>query len=527
MTAGLEVGGLLAGYRIESVLGRGGMSVVYLAEHLKLGRKVALKVLASEVAADASFRERFVRESRVAAGLDHPNIVPIYEADEADEHLFIAMRYVRGTDLEGLIHDQGPLPVERAIPIVRQVASALDAAHAQGLAHRDVKPANILIATGAGPGATDHAYLSDFGITKRLSYQAGKTRTGELLGTVDYIAPEQIQGSEVDGRTDVYSLGCVLYKSLTGEVPFARPDEIAVLWAHLNEDPPSVTAVRPDLPAGLDTVVATAMAKAPEDRYPTCGEMTAEAQREAGVGSMGAAAQAGPVRVLRRPARRAAAARRRPGGRPRRRVLLAAGAVVAVLAVVAGVVLATGGGPSPTGNAPTVLRRINVQKDQLTSRPVPGVRGALGLAVGGGEVWVVAPRSVVRLVPGEAGSRKAVPLDFNPSDVAVAAGSVWVSGKQNGGGGVVARINPETVAIDSTCEEPLPHEVDRLAVSPRALWALSGQAGLLTEIDPVSCPTGCRGHGSGTRTYRGQAKRDLSQKRHDTTLCGGDPNSVP
>ena len=202
MSRTISVGDTVSGYRIESILGRGGMAVVYVAEHDRLKRKVALKVLSPEIAADETFRQRFVAESERLAAVDHPNIIPIYEAGEDDDLLFIAMRYVESTDLKQLISDEGGLDPDRAVAIVTQVAGALDAAHAKGLVHRDVKPANILVAVGAGADGGDHAYLSDFGLTKRTQETSGLTRTGFFMGTIDYIAPEQISGKGVDGRTD-------------------------------------------------------------------------------------------------------------------------------------------------------------------------------------------------------------------------------------------------------------------------------------------------------------------------------------
>src|SRR5437763_900722 len=251
MAGSLGAGAEFAGYRVERLLSRGGMSVVYLAEDLKLGRRVTLKILAPDLASDPSFRARFMNESRIAAGLDHPNIVPIYAAGEGEGHLFIAMRYVRGTDLDVLIREEGPLSHRRTAAIVRQVASALDAAHREGLVHRDVKPANILVTPGGGPDA-DHAYLTDFGITKRPAQGAITTRTGEIMGTVDYVAPEQVEGKPVDFRADVYSLGCVAYQSLTGHVPFERESDLAVLWAHVHEKAPKASARRAELPPGVD-----------------------------------------------------------------------------------------------------------------------------------------------------------------------------------------------------------------------------------------------------------------------------------
>ncbi|HEX9235366.1 MAG TPA: serine/threonine-protein kinase, partial [Actinomycetota bacterium] len=207
-----RIGSVIAGYRIDSLIGRGGMSVVYLAEDLNLGRKIALKVLAPELAGDARFRERFVRESRLAASLEHPNIIPIHDAREADGVLYIAMRYVEGTDLKGLIKEEGRLDPGRTLSIVGQVAGALDAAHARGLVHRDVKPGNILIARASESGGPEHVYLSDFGLTKRATSDSGITATGQFVGTLDYAAPEQFEGKPLDGRTDQYSLGCCLYE---------------------------------------------------------------------------------------------------------------------------------------------------------------------------------------------------------------------------------------------------------------------------------------------------------------------------
>src|SRR6266498_3055477 len=257
----VRVGTELAGYRIESVIGRGGMGVVYVADHLRLKRKAALKVLAPELASDERFRERFVIESELAASLEHPNIVPIYDAGEADGLLYIAMRLIEGRDLKTLIEREGSLDPDRTVSLISQVASALDAAHAKGLIHRDVKPANVLI------GGTDHAYLTDFGLTKRPDQTTGLTKTGQFMGSLDYAAPEQFEGKPLDARTDVYSLGCVAYECLTGEVPFKADNQAALVYAHLLTAPPVPSAKRPELPPGLDVVVAKAMAKKPEDRY--------------------------------------------------------------------------------------------------------------------------------------------------------------------------------------------------------------------------------------------------------------------
>jgi serine/threonine protein kinase len=270
-------GAEIAGYRIESVIGRGGMAVVYRAEDSRLGRKVALKLLAPVLAQNHHFQQRFIRESRLAASLDHPNIVPIFEAGESDGHLFIAMRYVPGSDLKAVLAEEQRLSPARLLRLFVQIGDALDAAHLLGLVHRDVKPGNILVSSvveHSGHAHPDHVYLTDFGLTKRTSSLSGSlTDTGHFLGTVDYVSPEQIQGGPLSPATDTYALGCVLYEALTGQLPFNRDDDAAVLWAHLVEMPPPVTVARPDLPPAIDDVVNRAMAKAPEDRYDSCSDM--------------------------------------------------------------------------------------------------------------------------------------------------------------------------------------------------------------------------------------------------------------
>ena len=277
------IGSEFAGYRLESLAGHGGMSIVYRAEHLSLGRTVALKLLAPQLSEDQGFRDRFTQESRLAASLDHPNIIPIYEAGEEGEVFWIAMRYVAGSDVKNLLKREGPLDPERAVEIVVPVASALGAAHGKGLVHRDVKPANILLASGEGMEDESHVYLSDFGVAKQ-SASRGLTKTGIFVGTAEYASPEQIEGKELDGRADVYSLGCVLYECLTGAPAYDRDSEVALMYAHLLEQVPSVTAVRPDLPAEVDELVAKAMAKSRDDRFATAREFAVEARSVLGRG---------------------------------------------------------------------------------------------------------------------------------------------------------------------------------------------------------------------------------------------------
>ncbi len=272
MSSSTRVGTEVAGYRLEQVLGRGGMSVVYVAEHIRLGRKVALKLLAPALSEDESYRERFIRESRRAAELDHPNIIPIYDAGEGDGQLYIAMRLVEGADLKALIKRDGPLQLGRTLFMLEQVAGALDAAHERDLVHRDVKPSNILVSE-----PSDRVYLTDFGVVKHTASR-GLTKTGFFIGTVDYAPPEQIEGLPLDPRTDVYALGCVFYECLTGRAPFDRDGEVAVMHAHLTEPPPKLTTSRPDLPKALNQVVATAMAKSKDERYASCDDLIVAAR---------------------------------------------------------------------------------------------------------------------------------------------------------------------------------------------------------------------------------------------------------
>ncbi len=289
----------IAGYRIEDEIGRGGMAVVYRARDLRLDRTVALKLLAPELARNDVFRRRFEGESQAAAAIDHPHIVPVFEAGEADGILYIAMRYVRGEDLRRLLDRHGPLALEAACRIGSQIASALDAAHAHGLVHRDVKPGNILLAEGIDADHPEHAYLTDFGLTKKSLAAGGLTSTGQFVGTLDYVAPEQISGRPVDARCDVYSFGCVLYEMLAGRPPYRADDDLGLLGAHLSAPPPRLTGLRPDLPAEVDTVLARALAKAPGDRFARCTELVA-ALRGCGEGRSrptGAAPGHPPTRV--------------------------------------------------------------------------------------------------------------------------------------------------------------------------------------------------------------------------------------
>src|SRR4051794_26943234 len=317
----LPAGSVLAGYRIVSLLGEGSTGAVYLAERPG-GEQVALKVLAPEFAEDERFRKRFVRESEIAAGLNHPHVVPILDFGDR----YIAMRRIEGCDLRALLAREGALEPDRALTLLGQIASALDDAHARGLVHRDVKPANILV-------DGEHAYLADFGLAKHASSASSLTGERSFVGTIAYVSPEQVKGEKVDGRADVYSLGCVLHEALTGAPPFDRESELAVVYAHLNELPPRASDVRPGLPDQLDAVLRKAMSKEPRRRYASCGEMIAA----------GRTALSDP--------------RRRRSRRVPPAALLGAAAAAVAIAVVA---VATGGGHDAQSGRPAHAQPLAV-----------------------------------------------------------------------------------------------------------------------------------------------------------------------
>jgi Protein kinase domain len=328
------LGEAFGGYTIESSLGRGGMGAVYLATHARLDRKVALKVIAPELADDEEFRARFLRETQLAASLEHPNVIPIYDAGEVDGVLYLAMRYVAGPSLRTVLRERGPLSVEQTRAIARQIGDALDAAHTAGLVHRDVKPANVLLSE-----PDERAFLCDFGLARRRD-SGDLTQTGSFLGSVDYAAPEQIEGRPVDGRADVYSLGCVLFHCLAGRAPYVGDTEYAVLHAHVAGRAPLVSGERADLPRALDAVLLNALAKDPDGRYATAGGLA-----DAFADALDATRAAPVVRPSR--------ARRR---------LLAASLVALVVLAVAGAVAAVlairGAGDEAASGAPTLRATV-------------------------------------------------------------------------------------------------------------------------------------------------------------------------
>ncbi|HEU5106285.1 MAG TPA: serine/threonine-protein kinase [Solirubrobacterales bacterium] len=341
-----------AGYRIESRIGRGGMGILYLALEPGLERRVALKLIAPEAAADEVFARRFAEESRIAAAIEHPNVVPIYAAGEEDGVPWIAMRYVAGSDLGRRLAQAGQLEPEHAVALIAQVGKGLDVIHASGLVHRDVKPANVLL---SGEPGSEHAYITDFGVARNVATESGLTQTGRFVGTLDYVAPEQISGETIDARVDVYALGCLLYKLLTGEVPFPREGEAARLYAHLHDPPPAPSLYVPSLPMALDDVVVRAMSKAPEDRYPSAGDLGRAAQAALSGTTVsapertvatGAAATREAVRPTEETAKLAPASDPPPG---RRRPLLVGGLLALIAAAVAVALIASGGGGDGSG----------------------------------------------------------------------------------------------------------------------------------------------------------------------------------
>jgi YVTN family beta-propeller protein len=390
----IAAGEIVAGYRIEALVGSGGTGEVYRARDSRLERPVALKLLAPRVASDDRFRERLLRESRLAASLDHPNVIPVYEAGESDGRLFIAMRYVDGIDLRALLRQHGALEASRTIDLARQVAAALDAAHERGLVHRDVKPSNVLIDR---PGTQEHCYLADFGLTQSAS-DTGPTE-GQLMGTIDYVAPEQIRGDRSDGRADQYALACLVFECLTGTLPHHRDSSIATLFAHLEEPPPAASERRSDLPSGVDAVLARAMAKLPEERFETCGSFV-----DAAADALGLEEQ------------------------PARRRWPLAAVVVAALAALASTAALLLTGSEPASAAPVgALVQIDAATNAVVNRT--SVRGHPGqLAVGPGGIWVSDFRTgaLWRYEPRTEGL-ESIATSGEPRDLAVHGDSVYVA----------------------------------------------------------------------------------------------------
>jgi YVTN family beta-propeller protein len=471
------------------------MGVVYRAEDLRLGRKVALKLLASPVTEDARFRSRFLAESRLAASIDHAGIVPIYEAGESDGQLYIAMRYVEGIDLGSLLHREGALAPRRAVELVAQLGHALDAAHARGLAHRDVKPSNALIAM---EGAEEHVYLADFGLTEQIATAGGVTAGDRLVGTVDYLAPERIAGEAADGRADLYSLGCVLFEALVGAAPFPRDSEVATMYAHLEEDPPLASECRPGVPVALDAVIARALAKDPEDRWQSGGELAAAARAAS-------APKLSPARRARR--------------RQTRRLVPPAVVVLAALTVAAVIVVDRSGGGAlavadadavavidpgkhslladiPVGSSPSqvaagagalwvaneaggTVSRID-PRTRAVSQTISVGNGPTAVATGAGGVWVVnsLDGTLKWISPATKEVVKTIQVGNSPSGVCVTAGAVWVASTYDR---TIVRFDPVTLG---TTKSSLGDEPTQLACGGGSIWATSQSAGTVTQLSP-------------------------------------------
>ena len=348
---------MFAGCRVEEVIGAGDMGVVYRAEELALQRPVALKLILPEHSREERFRERFRRESRIAAAIDHPNVIPIFDAGEEDGVLYIMMRVVEGTDLRAVIASEGRIEPLRAARIVRQVGGALDAAHAAGMLHRDVKPSNVLL------DRRDHVYLTDFGLAKQSAAEGGLTRQGSIVARAEYVAPEQVLNQQVDARADIYALGCLLFESLTGEAPYARWREGPAALAHVDAPPPSPLELRPTCPASSTMVVHRAMAKDPDDRYSSAGEL-GQAALDAASGAAGGEPLLRPRRRRGRPPRRRSGPRGRPAPRPglrrgsgHRHVRAAGHSAWAMRRSTGLVIVAVGhGGRGSTASQPSKLR---------------------------------------------------------------------------------------------------------------------------------------------------------------------------
>jgi streptogramin lyase len=500
------IGSDFLGYRIEELIGRGGMGVVYRAYDLRLKRPVALKFVAPGLTRDERFRQRFARESELVMSLEHPNVVPIYDAGDVDGRLYLAMRLVDGTDLGSLLRAEGALEPARTVAICAQIASALDAAHALGLVHRDVKPSNVLL------DGSEHVYLADFGLTRTLGSPIGEAGEERSIGTPAYLAPEQLEGLEVDGRADIYSLGCVLYECLTGERVFPRDSRLAEAWAHLEEEPPRASRTRRGVRERVDRVIARALAKEPSERYPTCGELVAAVESELG---------------LRRPERF------------RGRVAVAVVAIAVAVTASLAVAVAVRGGRSPAApprtHANTLVRidpRTNkVQRvidvgrqpravaawgrtvwvysqtagvvsevDAQTNRVLHATRISVSpiehltsagpaLAADRSGAWIVGVdqrgRSWLTLVP-PSGRQRHYRLDGRPLAVATDGHAVWVVLDRGGRGDRLVRLDPATGRMEVEARFPVSSGVDTLTFGFRHLWLVGSRTAMLYRVDPRS-----------------------------------------
>ncbi len=542
-----DIGAVIGGLRIDAVAGRGGMGVVYKAHQLALDRTVAMKIVNPEFADDPEFRERFRREARIAASLDHPHVVPVYHAGEDDGNVYLTMRFVEGTDLASMIAGRGRVEPRDAVEMVAQIADALDAAHARGLVHRDVKPANILLTR---PGGRWHAYLTDFGISKD-GRDAGMTKSGFVVGSLSYISPEQLQGEDVDGRADQYSLACVLFQALTGEVPFPRDTTAARMFAHLSAPAPALGEINPALRGPLEPVLAKGLAKRPADRYATAGEfgraaLAAVSQMDA----LRAAPQPFPPPEFHQHVPFADGSGSQPGRsgpqlfhgatfgpqasapppthRRRGLIIGAVAAAVAVVLLVVGAIvvvpaltrpdepaplpptgrldppiaagtgatmLAEGAGFLWTGNRDEgSISKIDPRTGSKQDFPVPGVPGAL--VYGQGRVWVWNYSSTILPVDADTGVAAAyIPMGADLSAIAAGSTAVWATQPTKN---VVVRLD---LASAKLIDPPIAvgARPDSIAIGDGKVYVLNKADRTITTLDeatgttlgaPVSVPDG-------------------------------------
>jgi hypothetical protein len=481
------IGSDFLGYRIEELIGRGGMGVVYRAYDLRLKRPVALKLVAPSLARDERFLERFARESELVMSLEHPNVVPIYDAGDFDGRVYLAMRLVDGSDLGSLLRAEGALEPARAWAICKQVAAALDAAHARGLVHRDVKPSNVLL------DSSEHVYLADFGLTRSLDDEGGKAGEDRSVGTPAYLAPEQLEGQSVDGRADVYSLGCVLYECLTGEPVFPRGSRLAVAWAHLEEEPPRASGRQAGLPQAVDAVVARALAKDPEQRFGTCGALVDAAGHALGLEKVGTSR--------------------------RRQSLLLAGAI-GLAVVIAGVVIATTlAGGTRKGVAThlyagaNTLARIDPVTKKVSTVFSVGTDPVVA-AAGDYTIWVYS-RGSGRITQVNAITNRSVettPVSLPAECCSLFTGPVLAANKNSSGAwfieGGTAGVKPSLVHVwvgqGKSVEYPLPVTPTGVAVGQHAVWVVGhNQHGdEVLRIDPI------RGRPTAAKPFPASARID-------------------
>jgi sugar lactone lactonase YvrE len=528
LTPGTE----FAGHRIESLVGRGGMGVVYRARQLELDRVVALKVIAPELLEDAQIRERFVREARTAASIEHPNVIPLHYAGEEEGVAYLVMRFIDGDDVRALVRRDGVLGPERAAAITAQAGAALDAIHAAGFVHRDVKPANLLLAAG------DHVYVTDFGLAKQVLTHSGATRSGHWVGTVDYVAPEQIRGGRIDARADIYALGGVLHFMLTAHIPFDRDSDEAKMWAHLSDPPPLPSRLRPELPAELDAVVGRAMAKDPDERQPSAGDLG----RSARAAARGLAAGETERMVARGAASPDGAAREpgftdeastltglRPAGdaastaphRPwRRRATLGGLAIVVVAAAAVALTVGADDGSSGSHARPPQTSSLRVGQtianigtrpngissagsdlwvtshdeaqltriDAATGReraehPRVG-RGVFDITAVPGAVWVAVTSAdaVVRLDPRTGRITRRLRPPLRPVALAAGADDLWVAGRAATAGGADSLMHYDRRG-HAVRRIAVPHGVSAIALGGGALWASEVRHARMLRVD--------------------------------------------